>query len=82
MMRVQMASTQMTQQYNEVVVGTERYVSNLPSSLEAFVTIDAGDRSVRAAHAAFLRHYGLRRRDCPLLLYRPDEAGGAFRDIS
>ena len=56
-----------TGEYNEVVVPSEFWVAHLPGVIEAFILGQGGNDRARAAHAAFLREYGLTAAQVPLL---------------
>ena len=65
--------------YNELVI--DGYFSNrrLPESIEAFVATRGDDLEVvRRTHRRFLREYGLKAHDCPLLVYHPGEGFGCL----
>lgn len=68
--------------YNEIVLDGIHSNKQLPKSIEAFVVSD-GDKleTVKRMHAAFLRQYSLQASVVPLLDYRPDAQGDAFRCI-
>ena len=57
----------------QVVIDGKHFNSRLPTSIEAFVA-DLGDHlsTVRDTHRRFLREYGLRKTDVPLLIYHPE----------
>ena len=58
--------------YNEVMIDTNHYTSNMPQTLEAFFAPAGGNIEHAATiHAQFLEHFGLTSVEVPLLIFDP-----------